>query len=92
MPESGGGKLPPFFEKNLFCVKNVPTDTKRYPKTEIRVEQSQLIALRLAKEGYAGGDPEKILQMKVSTVVMMMQYEKFIDDYQTAYIKLNQDN
>jgi hypothetical protein len=47
------------------------------------------VAIRLAKAGYAGGDPEKVLEMPVGTVVGIIHYEKFRDDYERAYLALN---
>jgi hypothetical protein len=47
--------------------------------------------LRLAKAGYCGGDPEKVLQMRVNLVVTAMHYEKFVGDYERKYIELNKD-
>jgi hypothetical protein len=35
------------------------------------------------------GDPEKILKMRVDMVVAMIQYEKFVDDYERTWIALN---
>ena len=84
--------MPPFFEKNLFCVKNVPPDNKRYPAVSIKLDQPWIIALRLARAGYGGGDPEKILEMKVSTVLNMFHYERFVDDYQVAFTEMNREN
>jgi hypothetical protein len=44
----------------------------------------------LSRTGYGGGDPEKVLKMPVGIVVAMLQYEKFRDDYERAYMALNQ--
>lgn len=51
-----------------------------------------LIALRLAKAGYAGGDPERILKMRADIVIAALQYEGFIGDYEAAYIELNRED
>jgi len=48
-----------------------------------------IIALRLAKAGYGGGDPNRILAMPVDIVMAMIQYEIFLNQYEKAYIKLN---
>lgn len=50
-----------------------------------------MIALRLARAGYCGGDPEKVLRMRADTVLAMLAYEKFKDDYERAYIDLNRE-
>ena len=48
-----------------------------------------MVALRLAKAGYAGGDPERVLKMRVDMVIAALQYEGFQNDYELAYIDLN---
>lgn len=50
-----------------------------------------MVALRLAKEGYGGGDPERILKMRADTVLAALQYEAFLGDYERAYIELNRE-
>jgi len=50
-----------------------------------------MIALRLAKAGYAGGDPERVLKMRADVVIAAMQYEVFLGDYERAYIELNRE-
>jgi hypothetical protein len=47
--------------------------------------------LRLARVGYGGGDPEKVLNMPVGIVVAMLHYEKFRDDYERAYVEMNKE-
>lgn len=51
-----------------------------------------MVALRLAKAGYAGGDPERVLKMRADTVIAAIQYEAFINDYERAYIELNRED
>lgn len=51
-----------------------------------------IIALRLAKAGYAGGDPERILKMRADFVLAAIQYEKFVKDYEGAFIELNKED
>lgn len=48
-----------------------------------------LVALRLAKSGYYNGDPDKVLKGKVSHVISLMEYERFIHRYEEAYTELN---
>jgi hypothetical protein len=50
-----------------------------------------MIALRLAKAGYAGGDPERVLKMRADIVLAAIQYEKFVSDYENAFIELNKE-
>jgi hypothetical protein len=47
------------------------------------------VALRLARAGYGGGDPEKVLQMRADTVVMAIQYETFRAEYEAAFMEIN---
>ena len=49
-----------------------------------------MVALKLAKAGYGGGDPEKVLNMPVGIVLAMIQFEKFQAQYERAFIDLNQ--
>jgi len=51
-----------------------------------------MIALRLAKAGYAGGDPERVLKMRADMVISAIQYEAFINEYERAYIELNRED
>ena len=51
-----------------------------------------MIALRLAKAGYTGGDPERVLKMRSDIVIAAIQYEAFINDYERAYIELNRED
>lgn len=48
-----------------------------------------LIALRLAKEGYAGGDPRQILEMPTDLVLTMLEHVQFQSDYETTIFELN---
>ena len=50
-----------------------------------------IIALRLAKEGYAGGDPLKVLQMDVDVVLMALNYQVFLTDYERAFYQINRE-
>lgn len=49
------------------------------------------MALRLAGAGYCGGDPERVLAMRVDLVMAALQYELFKDDYQRAAIELSRE-
>ncbi len=49
------------------------------------------IAIRLAREGYGGGDPRVILAMPSSMVVTMAHNENFLADYEAAYVELNRE-
>jgi hypothetical protein len=51
-----------------------------------------VIALRLAKEGFWGGDPEKVLRARADHVVEAVQYLTFLGDYERAYVDMNRPN
>lgn len=46
-------------------------------------------AIRLAKAGYFGGDPQNVLTARVSIVQGVIEYETFESDYQAEYLALN---
>lgn len=48
-----------------------------------------MIALRLAKAGYMGGDPHKVLGSPVDVVISMLQYENFLGDYERTWVHMN---
>jgi len=48
-----------------------------------------LAALRLAKAGYYGGDPEAVLRARVDMVLAVAQYEYFLAEYQEEEYLLN---
>lgn len=50
-----------------------------------------MVALALARAGYGGGDPEKILGMRADIVVAMTQYEEFKGKYEREYIRINKE-
>ena len=49
-----------------------------------------MIALKLSKEGY--GNPEEILKMRTDLVMMAVDYEKFLQDYERSFIELNKES
>lgn len=49
------------------------------------------IALRLAREGFGGGDPRVILKMPSSMVVTAAHYENFLADFEAAYVEINRE-
>ena len=53
------------------------------------MKPARIVALRLAKEGFGAGNPETILGMKVSTVLDMLNYSNFSNEYQDAAVELN---
>lgn len=63
---------------------------RRRPKTRIE-DESLFIAMRLAKAGYYGGNPQAVLQAPVTVVIGMLEYEGFNDEYENAYMALNKE-
>lgn len=47
-------------------------------------------AIKLAKAGYYGGNPELVKQAPVDMVLQILQYERFETDLQVAYRKLSE--
>lgn len=39
--------------------------------------------------GYYNGSPENVLNARVDHVIAILDYEKFNDDYELAYMELN---
>lgn len=91
MHESAGGQPKAFFQKGLFRVTNAVHDGSRKPRVEINAGDALFVALRLAREGWCGGDPEKVLATRVDLVVAMMQYEIYKTEYERAWIELNRE-
>lgn len=48
------------------------------------------LAVRLAKEGYFGGDPSRVLKARVDVVQSILEYENFEADYVREEAALNQ--
>jgi hypothetical protein len=46
----------------------------------------------VAKAGYYGGDPEKVLSARVDIVMDLIDYEAFTSDYEARYMELNREN
>lgn len=49
------------------------------------------MAIRLAKAGYGGGDPQKVLEFPADIVLAILQYEQFQMDFEAAYISMNRE-
>lgn len=47
------------------------------------------MALRLAKEGFWGGDPERVLRARADLVLEALQYVAMLPEYERAYIEMN---
>ena len=51
-----------------------------------------MVALKLARQGYYGGDPERVLKAPTDMVLAAAEYEGFLADYEMAYYELNRTN
>lgn len=49
------------------------------------------MALRLARAGYGGGDPERVLKMRADIVMAAVQYETFVSDYEKKFMEINRE-
>ena len=47
-----------------------------------------MVALRLARAGYWGGDPGRVKRAPVGDVMAAMEYENFCIDYEAASFEL----
>lgn len=50
------------------------------------------MALKLARQGYGGGDPRNVLEMPTDIVITALQYENYLVDYESAYMELNKES
>lgn len=47
--------------------------------------------MRLAKSGYFGGNPDNVLNAPASTVLHIVNYESFENEYENAYTEMNKE-
>ena len=88
-----GHESSPFSRKSDFVVARRSSGSNEgsdriSPKIEI-ADEIMFTALRLAKAGFFGGDPAKVLTAPVDIVESVIAYEQFEADYKTEYISLN---
>ena len=80
-------QLDPFYEKSYFKVLSSYGDAgNSSPKVEIS-NKPLFIIYRLVKAGY--GNIEIVKRMSSREVLQALEYEKFVVDYQNAYMELN---
>lgn len=48
-----------------------------------------VIAIKVANTGFYEGNPEKVLKGRIDYVLGILQYNKFLIDYEDQYIELN---
>lgn len=82
----------PFSREPVFKVlrsgRKEETGSYTYPKVSIE-NQTMFVAVRLAKAGYFGGDPEQVMNAPVDVVQSILDYEGFESAYEEEYIALN---
>lgn len=84
------GKSPPFFQKSCFRVETkVQNNDRKYPRTTITADNDTIIVCTLAKAKYYNGNPDLIWNSPVDRVLTMYDFETFSNDYESAYIELN---
>lgn len=49
------------------------------------------IALQLAKSGWWGGDPERILKARVDLVIGACQYVEFVNVFERTVVEINRE-
>ncbi len=50
-----------------------------------------MVALRLAKAGYYGGDPGAVLAGRVDHILALIEFERFTIEYQDVEYELNKN-
>ena len=85
------GEYLPFFQASPFKVRNRIEGSKdgREPEVEIDDEFS-FICIMVAK-GFYGGDPDRVAEAPVTTVLNIMRYQKFESDMKTTAVELAKD-
>ena len=49
------------------------------------------MATRIAKAGFFGGDPQKVLSARADVVLNILQFELFESDYQREFTRLTRE-
>lgn len=83
------GKPTPFFGKSSFEITEKRITQLVLPRVRIGVPQERLIVLQLARAGYGAGDPDKIEQMDVQTVIELWHFHQFTSEYEETATELN---
>ncbi len=81
------GKHLPFYEKPLCRLQGFYADGRNYPRVEAE-DDVLLIYFRLCKAGYSNSIIEA-RELDARTVLQALAYEKFIIDWEQAYIEEN---
>lgn len=57
----------------------------------VNCDRALAVAIRLARSGYGGGDPERILRMRVDYVMAAIQYETFRSEFERTFVEMNRE-
>lgn len=77
----------PFWESPLCRLQKVSSDDRVVPVIEVK-DDALIYYFRLCKSGYASSIKEAA-ELDARTVLQALNYEKFINDYEIAYMELN---
>ena len=80
------GKYKPFREGPLCKVRNYFSKGVRGPEVEVE-EDSLLIFFKLVKSGY--GSLQEVQQLDARVVLQALNYEKFLKEYEEAYMEMS---
>ena len=83
------GKPTPFFQRARLVVLDKRKVAIKRPETKITLDDSRLMILRLAREGFGGGDPERIENMPSDIVIDAIEYSNFLSDYEETVMEIN---
>lgn len=59
------------------------------PKVVVTADEEVVVALKLAKAGWCGGNPEAVMEMSAEMVMAALQYEEFIPQFEKKWKELN---
>ena len=79
----------PFFQgARLVVIDKRKADIKR-PAIRVTMDQETLMALRLAREGFGGGDPARISAMPTNMVLDAWEFVNFQAEYEETTREMN---
>jgi hypothetical protein len=82
------GEFAPFFQGSAFTVKSVygHFNEGNQERPEIDIDNVPMFyAIKLAKAGFYGGNPQAVLRAPVNIVMNIINYEAFEGDYEAEY-------
>jgi len=61
----------------------------RRPEIRVTMDSATLMSLRLAREGFGGGDPAKVMSMPTNTVFEAWEFVNFQSEYEETVREMN---